>query len=58
MFAYGFSIFRLIMFSNILINIYYSYIAIYLYINVLKDIPQKIQTYLFVGFHTFKHILK
>ena len=33
-------------------------IAIYLYINVLKDMTQKIQTYLFVGFHTFKHILK
>lgn len=30
-------------------------IAIYLYINVLKN---AIQTYLFVGFQTFKQILK
>lgn len=28
-FAYGFSVFQFIMFSNIPVNIYYSYISIY-----------------------------
>lgn len=40
-FAYGFSVFRFILFSNIPVNIYYSYI----YNNVLKNTIQKIQTY-------------
>ena len=33
-------------------------IAIYLYINVLKKCNTNLQTYLFVGFQTFKQILK
>lgn len=37
-FAYGFSVFQFILFSNIPVNIYY---AIYLYINVLKNTIQK-----------------